>query len=149
MMAAFLLLLALLSPAAARYSADWPSLDARPLPSWYDEAKVGIFIHWGVFSVPGFDSEWFWWHWQGQQPPDPKCVAYMNKNYPPGFRYPEFARQFHAQFFDPEEWADIFTASGAKLVVLINFKVFSDGPHPGIITSLCVILSLQVCGPDC
>ncbi len=114
MLAVFVLLGALVCQTAARYTPDWTSLDARPLPSWYDEAKVGIFVHWGVFSVPGFQSEWFWWHWQGQQPPDQKCVSYMSKNYPPGFSYPEFAPQFHAQFFSPGDWADIFKASGAK-----------------------------------
>lgn len=113
-----LLVFAFAAQTSARFTPDWESLDARPLPSWYDEAKLGIFIHWGVFSVPGFGSEWFWWHWQGQQPPDQSCVNYMTKNYPPGFSYPEFAPQFHAQFFDPEEWADIFKASGAKYVVL-------------------------------
>lgn len=35
---------------AVRYEPNWDSLDSRPLPSWYDEAKIGIFIHWGVFS---------------------------------------------------------------------------------------------------
>lgn len=49
----------------SRYQPDWSSLDSRPLPSWYDEAKFGIFIHWGVFSVPAFGSEWFWWYWKG------------------------------------------------------------------------------------
>ncbi|XP_037120698.1 tissue alpha-L-fucosidase-like [Syngnathus acus] len=136
----------------ARYTADWTSLDARPLPSWYDEAKVGIFIHWGVFSVPAFDSEWFWWHWQGQKPPDPKCVAYMDNNYPPGFSYPEFAPQFNAQFFKPEEWADIFNASGAKYVVLTakhhegftnwespnswNWNSVDTGPHRDLVGDL-------------
>lgn len=43
-----------------RYQPTWDSLDARPLPAWFDEAKFGIFIHWGVFSVPSFGSEWFW-----------------------------------------------------------------------------------------
>lgn len=102
------------SHAAARYTADWESLDSRPLPTWYDEAKLGIFVHWGVFSVPAFDSEWFWWHWQGQQPPKRNCVDYMTKNYPHGFTYPEFALQFQAKFFNPSDWADIFKASGAK-----------------------------------
>lgn len=102
------------SHAAARYSADWASLDSRPLPTWYDEAKLGVFVHWGVFSVPAFDSEWFWWHWQGQQPPKPNCVDFMKKNYPPGFTYPEFAPAFQAQFFNPSDWAEIFKASGAK-----------------------------------
>jgi len=48
-----------------RYTSDWDSLDSRPLPAWYDEAKFGIFIHWGVFSVPSFGSEWFWVNWKG------------------------------------------------------------------------------------
>ena len=42
-----------------KYTPDWDSLDKRPLPQWYDDAKIGIFIHWGVFSVPSFGSEWF------------------------------------------------------------------------------------------
>lgn len=48
-----------------QYSPTWDSLDSRPLPQWYDEAKIGIFIHWGVFSVPSFGSEWFWNEWKG------------------------------------------------------------------------------------
>lgn len=46
---------------AAKYEPNWKSIDSRPLPDWYDQAKFGIFIHWGVFSVPSFGSEWFWW----------------------------------------------------------------------------------------
>jgi hypothetical protein len=48
-----------------QYTPTWDSLDSRPLPQWYDEAKIGIFIHWGVFSVPSFGSEWFWSEWKG------------------------------------------------------------------------------------
>lgn len=48
-----------------KYSPTWDSLDSRPPPSWYDNGKFGIFIHWGVFSVPSFGSEWFWNNWQG------------------------------------------------------------------------------------
>ncbi|XP_026155645.1 tissue alpha-L-fucosidase isoform X1 [Mastacembelus armatus] len=152
MLAVSVLVFAVVGQTAARYTADWTSLDARPLPTWYDEAKLGIFLHWGVFSVPGFDSEWFWWHWKGQQPPDPKCVSYMSKNYPPGFSYPEFAPQFHGQFFDPEEWADIFKASGAKYVVLTakhhegftnwgspyswNWNSVDTGPHRDLVGDL-------------
>jgi len=47
------------------YDPTWESLDARPLPDWYDKNKIGIFIHWGVFSVPGFKTEWFWQNWKG------------------------------------------------------------------------------------
>lgn len=47
------------------YEADWDDLDSRPLPSWYDSAKIGIIIHWGVYSVPCFLSgEWFWYDLQ-------------------------------------------------------------------------------------
>ncbi|XP_025073306.1 putative alpha-L-fucosidase [Pogonomyrmex barbatus] len=47
-----------------KYVPTWSSLDNRSLPSWYDDAKLGIFIHWGVFSVPSFGSEWFWNNWK-------------------------------------------------------------------------------------
>jgi alpha-L-fucosidase len=42
-----------------QYTPDWTSIDSRPLPAWYDQSKIGIFIHWGVFSVPSFRSEWY------------------------------------------------------------------------------------------
>lgn len=47
------------------YEPTWESLDARPLPEWYDRDKFGIFIHWGVFSVPAL-GEWFWYNWKGE-----------------------------------------------------------------------------------
>src|SRR5207237_3098428 len=46
------------------YDPTWESLDSRPLPDWFDKIKIGIFIHWGVYSVPAFGSEWFWQFWQ-------------------------------------------------------------------------------------
>ncbi|CAF1685647.1 unnamed protein product [Rotaria magnacalcarata] len=102
------------------YLPQWSSLDTRPLPSWYDQSKVGIFIHWGVFSVPSIHSEaWMWWAWKGDNP-NPDTVVFMNKNYPPDWTYADFASQFHAEFYDPNEWADIFAASGAKYVVLTS-----------------------------
>ncbi len=97
---------------SAHYEPTWPSLDKRPLPPWFDEAKFGIFITWGVFSVPGFRSEWFWDRWQGRK--DPSVVSFMEKNYRPGFTYADFASQFTAEFYDPARWADIFEAAGAK-----------------------------------
>jgi alpha-L-fucosidase len=45
-----------------QYTPDWASLDKRPLPTWYDESKIGIFIHWGVFSVQSVFSEWYVFH---------------------------------------------------------------------------------------
>lgn len=47
-----------------KFDPTWESLDSRPLPEWYDRDKFGIFIHWGVFSVPAH-GEWFWYNWKG------------------------------------------------------------------------------------
>ena len=52
----------------ARYDPSWPSLDTRPPPAWYDEAKLGVFMHWGPYSVPGVVSEWFWFYWKRNNP---------------------------------------------------------------------------------
>jgi len=111
---ALLLFVSQFSSIQAKYEPTWKSLDSRPLPSWYDEAKFGIFMHWGLYSVPSFSSEWFWWHWKGQN--NPKCVEFMRKNYPPGFTYADFAPMFRAEFFDPDLWADLLQRSGARFV---------------------------------
>ncbi|XP_068189050.1 tissue alpha-L-fucosidase-like [Antennarius striatus] len=146
------ILLALVAQSEANYTPDWTSLDSRPLPSWYDESKFGIFVHWGVFSVPAYGSEWFWFNWKGRQPPNPSLVKFMSENYPPGFSYPEFAPEFHAELFDPSEWAEMFSASGAKYVVLTakhhegftnwgspnswNWNSVDTGPHRDLVGDL-------------
>ncbi|VVC43120.1 Hypothetical protein CINCED_3A019106 [Cinara cedri] len=106
------------TPTNVRYDPDWTSLDGRPLPGWYDQAKFGVFIHWGVYSVPAFGSEWFWMNWKGRR--GPTYVNFMTKNYKPGFTYQEFGPQFTAEFFDPMQWASIIKDSGAKYVVLTS-----------------------------
>jgi alpha-L-fucosidase len=112
----FLLTLSVvLSQVAADYDPTWDSLDARPLPEWFDKAKIGIFIHWGVFSVPSFGSEWFWFRWNEGRADH---VEFMEKNYPPNFTYQDFAKEFTAEFYDPSEWADLFVKAGAQYVVL-------------------------------
>lgn len=62
----FLTLLCVKLNYCTKYEPNWASLDKRPLPQWYDEAKVGIFIHWGVYSVPSMGSEWFWTDWKSK-----------------------------------------------------------------------------------
>lgn len=136
----FLCLLSCASSLGTRYTPDWASLDSRPIPEWYDEVKFGIFVHWGVFSVPAFGSEWFWWYWKGAQ--NPNYIQFMTKNYPPGFSYTDFAPEFHAQFFDPDEMADIFEASGAKYV----YMGCGDGSFVLYIYAF-ASHSAQICGP--
>ncbi|XP_026290795.1 alpha-L-fucosidase [Frankliniella occidentalis] len=101
-----------------RYQPTWESLDTRPLPQWYDDAKVGVFIHWGVYSVPSFGNEWFWYDWITEK--KDKYVKFMKSNYPPNFSYQDFAKDFTAELFDAKQWAKILNKSGAKYVVLTS-----------------------------
>ncbi|KAJ8877880.1 hypothetical protein PR048_022339 [Dryococelus australis] len=103
---------------AASYNASWASLDSRPLPQWYADAKFGVFVHWGIFSVPSFGNEWFWYRWKTSN--TSSFAKFMKDNYEPGFTYQDFARDFKALFFNPDEWAEIFQSSGAKYVVLTS-----------------------------
>lgn len=97
---------------------SWEELDARPLPSWYDQAKFGIFIHWGVFSVPSYGSEWFWYYWKDMQPD--VYGAFVNATERPGFVYSEYATRFTAELYRPEQWAAALAQSGAQYVVLTS-----------------------------
>ncbi|XP_030385876.1 putative alpha-L-fucosidase [Scaptodrosophila lebanonensis] len=101
-----------------RYEPNWESLDQRPLPKWYDEAKVGIFLHWGVYSVPSFGSEWFWTDWLNLR--YPQYIDFMQRNYKPNFTYQEFAAEFTAELFNATQWALLFRDSGARYVVLTS-----------------------------
>ena len=95
------------SSVAPTYEANWDSLMTRPLPAWYDDAKVGIFLHWGVFAVPSYGSEWYWnelveGNTNPKALPQQKATSvFHNKTYGPDFQYAEFAPSFTATFFDP------------------------------------------------
>lgn len=101
------------------FKPEWESLDNRPLPLWYDQAKIGIFIHWGVYSVPSFGSEWFWINWKTENTTS-KYRDFMKERYPPKFTYQDFARDFTAEFFNASQWTEIFQSSGAQYVVLTS-----------------------------
>ena len=102
------------------FEATWESLDSRPLPVWYDQAKFGIFIHWGVFSVPSY-TEWFWYHWGRDGKGDDKRVqAFVNRTELPNFSYADYAHRFDATLWDPQHWANVFAQSGAQYVVLTS-----------------------------
>ena len=100
-----------------RYVPTWESLDKRPAPTWYDESKIGIFIHWGVFSVPSYTGEWFWQSWKSG---NKDIVKFMKQNYKPGFTYADFAKDFSAEFYNATQWVDLFNDAGAKYVVLTS-----------------------------
>ncbi|RZF45675.1 hypothetical protein LSTR_LSTR010398 [Laodelphax striatellus] len=100
-----------------KYDPNWDSLDSRPIPTWYEDAKVGIFIHWGVYAVPSFATEWFWKNWKK----DRKDISqFMKKNYPPNFTYQDFASQFTGEHFNATKWAEIFSNSGAQYIILTS-----------------------------
>ena len=107
-----------------RYQANWDSLNSRPTPSWYQEARFGIFIHWGVYSVPSFappdqkgQTPYSEWYWNSLTTHKAATVAFHNKTYGENFQYPGFAPMFKAELYDPDRWADVFLRSGAKYVV--------------------------------
>lgn len=112
-----LLIVSLFSDFIFPYEPNWNSLDKRPLPEWFDRAKIGIFVHWGVYSVPSFGSEWFWLHFHSN---DQRYLKFMHQNYRPSFTYAEFANDFTAELFNATEWANIFKESGARYVVLTS-----------------------------
>jgi alpha-L-fucosidase len=106
------------------YTADWESLNRHRAAPWFDEAKFGIFIHWGVYSVPAFCdtstySEWYW-HWLDTNSHGGLVRRFHERVYGKAFPYQRFADQFRAELFDPAAWADIFRRSGAKYVVLTS-----------------------------
>ena len=101
-----------------QYKPTWTSLDSRPLPSWYDQAKIGVFLHWGVYSVPSYgpggnSGSRFWQSWK-ESPPGSAYRKFMTRNYKPGFEYADFAQSFTAELFDPDQWAELFEAAGAR-----------------------------------
>jgi alpha-L-fucosidase len=122
-----------LSAQTVPYQANWASLDKRPTPAWFSRAKFGIFIHWGVYSVPAFAAvgvrnenlyaEWYWNSLtQGKNAKTATARgaptwAFHQRVYGADFQYADFAPLFKAEMFDPDQWADIFVRSGARYVV--------------------------------
>ena len=109
------------------YENNWDSLNVRPVPQWFADAKFGIFIHWGLYSVPAFApkgqyAEWYWAAIDDEQP-DANRLKFQNfhkKMYGEKFRYQDFAKDFTAELFDADEWAELFQKSGAKYMNLVS-----------------------------
>ena len=94
----------------------WESLSAYQVPDWYQNAKFGIFIHWGVYSVPAFGNEWYPRHMYKQGTPE---YEHHLKTYGrhTEFGYKDFIPMFKGERFDAEKWVDLFQQAGAKYVV--------------------------------
>ena len=96
------------------FSPTWESLrNGYRVPEWFNQAKFGIFIHWGLYSIPARINEWYerhmyttdvQWHTEHYGPPDK-------------FGYKDFIPLFKAEKYDPDEWADLFAKAGARYVV--------------------------------
>lgn len=153
-----MLYIVLFAAAQDRYEADWNSLDRRPTPEWFENAKFGIFIHWGLYSVPSWApntgepySDYAEWYWYRLNPADEDGEAFRKHHeemYGDKFKYQDFVCGFKGEMFDPIQWADIIKRSGARYVVLtskhhegfalwpsaqsVNWNSVDAGPHRDI-----------------
>jgi alpha-L-fucosidase len=118
------------------YRADWATLINYQQPQWYKDAKFGIFIHWGVYSVPGAENEWY-----PRNVYQPSEGAYKNfqEHYAskdPAEKdargYKDLIPLFRAEHFDAAAWAKLFKDSGAQYVVPVaehhdGFSMYDSG----------------------
>lgn len=116
---------------AQKYEANWESLDQRPTQEWFGDAKFGIFIHWGPYSVPAWSpagtyTEWYqFWLQQhnifGNNKPNKDAIPNLQKSvYGDESNYYDFGKMFKAELYDPAEWAELFKNAGAKYVILTS-----------------------------
>jgi alpha-L-fucosidase len=137
-----LLALQMSAPAAGPYEATTESLRKHKAPQWYEDAKFGVFIHWGPYAVPAY-HEWYvemlspkanygfmlggppFTAERGELPEQlflektrADAVEYHRKNWGAGFKYDDFIPQFKAEKFDPDAWAQLFKEAGARYVVM-------------------------------
>jgi alpha-L-fucosidase len=111
---------------------DWATLINFEQPQWYKDAKFGIFIHWGVYSVAAAENEWY-----PRNMYNPKDGAYKNfqahfANSDPSKGYKDLIPQFRAEHFNAAEWAKLFKEAGAQYVVPVaehhdGFSMYDSG----------------------
>ena len=104
-----------------RYLPNWESIDARPTPQWFMDAKFGIFICWGLYSVPAWTpkgkyAEWYQ-YWLQEKSFQGKMYDFHVRTYGKDFEFKDFAPMFKAELWNPDEWADLFEKAGAKYIV--------------------------------
>jgi alpha-L-fucosidase len=127
---ALLILAVSQSLAQKTYQPTWESIDSRPIPAWFEDAKFGIFIHWGLYSVPSWATttgsvyekyaEWYWARLAEGEKPMQSFMDFHKNTYGVKFQYRDFASGFKAEMFNPDLWATILKNAGAKYVVLTS-----------------------------
>ena len=73
-----------------KYENNWESLNSRPVPEWFADAKFGIFIHWGFYSVPAYTAKGQyaeWYQWQLEKQPELSTKEWHEKNYGEKYKY--------------------------------------------------------------
>ncbi len=98
------------------FEPTWESLESYRVPAWYQDGKLGIFIHWGVYSVPAFGNEWYPRNmYQEGSPEFAHHVATHGPQIQAGYK--DFIPKFRAERWDPDAWAELFRRAGARFVV--------------------------------
>ena len=101
---------------------SWQSINERGYPQWFADAKLGIFVHWGVYSVPAYAGVEGYgeWYYRGLMVGDTVRINFQNRTYGDGITYRDFDKLFKAELWNPAEWADLFKQSGARYVLLVT-----------------------------
>ena len=132
------------------YSDTWDSLSTATIPEWFAQAKFGIFIHWGLYSIAAHNNEWYSRNMYIQ---DKEEWAYHRKTFGQhtNFGYKDFIPMFQANKFDAKDWAELFARAGAKYVMPVaehhdgfqmyasavsKFNASAMGPHKDILGEL-------------
>ncbi|MEU5533493.1 alpha-L-fucosidase [Streptomyces sp. NPDC020362] len=114
---------AALTLGTADYEPTGASLSAHQAPYWFQGAKFGIFIHWGVYSVPAWSpvgKQYAEWYWNHMQDPANAVYAHHRETYGADFAYDDFIPRFTAEKFDPRAWVELFSDAGAQYHVLTS-----------------------------
>ena len=106
------------------YQPTWESLTQHEVPQWFSDSKFGLYAHWGIYAVPGFGNEWYGkWMYDPSHEIHRRHVEQFGS--PAEHGYAKFIDGFTAEQYDPDEWADLFAASGAR------YAGFSLAHHDG------------------
>ena len=101
------------------FQPSWDSLADYQIPEWYQDAKFGLFIHWGVYSVPAYGNEWYPREMYNAENSRKNIYEHHRNTYgpPSEFGYKDFIPRFKAVEFDADAWVDLFREAGAKYII--------------------------------